>query len=243
MKQIEFTLDLKASHIEHRLRAMETHRFWFPPANILFEISSGGKHYSTYIDNSSRLKLDYLFEDYDVRPGHQLRFRKVGAGTVWDVAITSGETVTQPLERFHKKPRRAKYRESIELSANEVYDLLRELSAYYDMIPEDETVSGEYNYAMTWKRVPSGNPVWVFEALQEAGMTQSLAKLKHARDGWNADIVVIVFSLQSLERVSSLLSDAFHEIRRRVLKILSWDLVGLVESKRKYSFVDDALSR
>lgn len=96
-----------------------------------------------------------------------------------------------------------------------------EIKGYY---ASEEYPMERFRLDVVWKRVPTGNPVKVFEVQIRGNFYEALAKLKHAWDIWNSGIFLI--TTEEYEPLARWLIDgSFHEIKN-VIKIVNWKRIN-----------------
>ncbi len=237
----EFELELSQSHLDHLLRALEEHRFWFPRSNVRFEYHCGGSYYETYVDNSSRMKLETLAENFHLEAGDNLRFVKVEQGTEWEITPHRRGRALDPIDPG-ESTRKHDFREMKTLPEEGILDMLEALAEHYDRVVERDFEVGTHLFPIVWKWSAKGAPTCIFDIFSPERGDAMLVAQKEARVQWNSRLVPIVTGLEDMQNLRHRLDLAFQEMRSDVTPVLSWDLWGLYDSKQKYNFVDSVLS-
>lgn len=78
--------------------------------------------------------------------------------------------------------------------------------------------TGRFRLDVVWRRLPQSVPNYVFEVQVEGNLSEALARLKHAVDLWNSHIYLIART-SDRERMTELLSGAFHEIQQQLIVV------------------------
>lgn len=102
-------------------------------------------------------------------------------------------------------------------------DLLMKLGEIKGFIVEDEFRMDGQRIDVIWKRIQKGVPTFVFEVQVGGNVTEALGKLKHANDLWNSNLFIIIED-KDHEKVQTLLSGTFHEIKDELTVILSSEI-------------------
>lgn len=102
-------------------------------------------------------------------------------------------------------------------------DLLKKLGEIKKFIVEEEYRMDGQRLDVIWKRIQKGVPTYVFEVQIGGNVTEALSKLKHAFDLWNSNLFIIIED-KDYEKVQTLLSGTFHEIRDKLTVILSSEI-------------------
>jgi predicted RNA-binding protein len=97
---------------------------------------------------------------------------------------------------------------------NTIRDMLCEIGKMEGKYSEKEySIDGQVD--VIWKRIPQGNPIWVFEVQIGGDIYHALAKLKHAFDLWNSNLYLVI-SEKDVAKAKELLGGAFHEIKDKI---------------------------
>ncbi|RLE62688.1 MAG: hypothetical protein DRJ47_10305 [Thermoprotei archaeon] len=91
------------------------------------------------------------------------------------------------------------------------------IEGYYVL---EEYPMNRFRLDVVWKRVPTGNPVKVFEVQIKGNFYEALAKLKHAWDIWNSQIFLVTTE-EFESQARWLVEGSFHEIKE-IIKIINW---------------------
>ena len=230
------------SHIRFKLKSLEKYRDWFPKADIEFEIRGNGKTYRTYVDRANRLRLHEILKDYpNVKPGDELVFSPVTGSRDWSVSLEPSETITQEKLVSERKPKSRKRIRTLDHS--HLQKMLVSLSQYYEMYAEEELRFEHFIFDVVWRRVPTGNPVKVFEVQVGGSLEGALTKLKHARDSWNADLFLIVISSKDADKADYLLGGSFHEMRNKTVILQGAEIYEMLLYKEKFGVIEKYIRR
>jgi len=235
---------LRKSAFKYKLRSLERYREWFPPANVEFEFKSYDRVYRTYVDRANRIRLhDWLRDHPEAKEGDYMVFIPLSGGREWLVELEKGPRSKQATLGAPPKKREPQSRGSIRFSHREIQEIVVNLAEHFGMFAEEELREGPYVYDVVWRRVRSGNPVKVFEVQVSGSLDSALAKLKHARDTWNADLFLIVTNARDAEKAEFLLSGSFHEIRNRLLVLRDTELYEILLYKTRHGEIEQRLLR
>lgn len=102
-------------------------------------------------------------------------------------------------------------------------NLLMKLGEIKGFIVEEEFRMDGQRLDVIWKRIQKGAPTYVFEVQVGGNVTEALSKLKHSFDLWNSNLYIIIED-KDYEKVQTLLSGTFHEIRDKLTVILSSEI-------------------
>jgi len=210
----EFRLKLMKSHIKYQLKSLERYRDWFPRADVVFELRGENKVYNTYVDKTNRLKLSEILQTHpDIKPGDTLVFTPLSGGRDWQVIAETSSATTQTKLVSEKKTRSRKKPTSLDHSR--LQEIIVDLSEHFGMYAQAEFRFEHFIYDVIWLRVPSGNPVKVFEVQVGGNLDSALTKLKHARNSWNADLFLVTNRTKDADKAAYLLGGSFHEISEK----------------------------
>ena len=109
---------------------------------------------------------------------------------------------------------------------------LLEIGRLQNNICEKEYPMENTRLDAVWRRVERSVPNYVFEVQIGGNIYQALAKLKHAYDLWNSNIYLVARKTDK-DKVTLLLSGAFHEIRERLRFIDERVIKELATRKRE----------
>lgn len=237
-----FRLMLRKSHIKFNLKSLEKYREWFPRADIEFELRGDGKTYRTYIDRANRLRLHELLKDHpDAKPGDFLVFSREPGSREWAISLEKSDLTTQTRLTAKKAAKPKKKVRTFDHSS--LQKMLLSLSDYYDMQAQEEFRFEHFIFDVIWTRVPSGNPVKVFEVQVGGSLEGALTKLKHARDTWNADLFLIVISSKDADKAEYLLGGSFHEMRRKTVILRGSEIYEMLMYKERFGEIEQRLRR
>ena len=102
-------------------------------------------------------------------------------------------------------------------------NLLLKLGEIKRFIVEEEFRMDSQRLDVIWKRIERGAPTFVFEVQIGGNITEALGKLKHAYDLWNSNLYIVVED-KDRDKVNSLLSGTFHEIKDKLTVILASEI-------------------
>lgn len=115
---------------------------------------------------------------------------------------------------------------SPEPNHDRIRDIVVHCGALQGLPSEKEYPIDSKRLDAVWKRIPQGNPVYVFEVQIGGDFFAALAKLKHAWDVWNAKPVLVTTSKYAND-ATNWLSGSFHEMIH-VCAVVDWrDMVKL----------------
>lgn len=237
-----FRLMLRKSHIKFKLKSLERYREWFPRADIEFELRGDGKTYKTYVDRANRLRLNDILKDHpDAKPGDHLVFTKEPGSREWSISLEKFDSTTQTklIDVKRKKPKK----KTRTFDHSSLQKMLVSLSEYYDMQAREEFRFEQFIFDVIWTRVPTGNPVKVFEVQVGGSLEGALTKLKHARDSWNADLFLIVISSKDADKAEYLLGGSFHEMRQKTVILRGSDIYEMLMYKERFGEIEQRLRR
>jgi len=101
--------------------------------------------------------------------------------------------------------------------------LLLRLGEIKGFIVEEEYRLDGQKLDVIWRRIERGVPTFVFEVQIGGNVTEALGKLKHAYDLWNSNLYIVIED-KDRNKVSTLLSGTFHEIKDKLTVILASEI-------------------
>jgi predicted RNA-binding protein len=237
-----FRLKLGKSHIKCKLKSLEKYREWFPRADIEFELRGDGKTYRTYVDRGNRIRLHELLKDHpDAKVGDFLVFTTEPGSREWTISLEKSDSTTQT-RLISEKPSKPKKKVRT-FDHSSLQKILVSLSEYYDMHAQEEFRFEHFIFDVIWTRVPTGNPIKVFEVQVGGSLEGALTKLKHARDTWNSDLFLIVTSSKDADKAEYLLGGSFHEMRRKTVILRGSEVYEMLMYKERFGEIEQRLRR
>ncbi|MGB9592135.1 MAG: hypothetical protein ACPL1K_06425 [Candidatus Kryptoniota bacterium] len=116
-------------------------------------------------------------------------------------------------------------------SHKEIKEKLLEIGKLQNYIVEEEYQFDLGRLDVVWRKVERSVPLYVFEVSVRGDFYHDLAKLKHAFDLWHSHIFIVT-SQDHLNKIQTLLSGSFHEIRQKLRFIDQERVKQLYERKR-----------
>jgi len=136
------------------------------------------------------------------------------------------------ISKFNERPA-AEVQESV--THKQIKEKLLEIGKLQNYIAEEEYQFELGRLDVVWRKVERSVPLYVFEVNVKGDFYHDLAKLKHAFDLWHSHIFIVT-SQDHLNKIETLLSGSFHEIREKLKFISQERVIELYE--RKKSFFD-----
>ena len=181
----------------------------------------------------------WQFETIYILPRSEWRIKKIPLGgdmkigyraglnsvkNVASIALLNEKIKEQWKSRIIEEPVSEYLTEEIKKKApNEhvrLKNLLLKLGEIKGFIVEEEFRMDSQRLDVIWKRIERGAPTFVFEVQIGGNVTEALGKLKHAYDLWNSNLYIVIED-KDRDKVNSLLSGTFHEIKEKLTVILS----------------------
>ena len=160
---------------------------------------------------------------------HFTRFRLIKRGDltspaygVWQITEQGRERVLQELPPVEAEIHAETRHKELQRKVEQIGRVLRRYA-------RSEFAEGPYIYDVIWKD-SEHNPLvsHVFEVQDKGSVVEALAKLKHARDRWRAELILVVIDEKDRRRAERLLhpylSGTFHEIAEWVRILLAEDI-------------------
>ena len=118
-------------------------------------------------------------------------------------------------------------------SHDDIQEILVEIGKLQGYVAESEYPCDGGRLDVVWRRLERSVPTRVFEIHVGGDIYHALGKLKHAFDLWNSHIFIVTSEVER-NKVESLLSGTFHEIRSRIKFIELEQVDELYKRKKNY---------
>jgi len=125
---------------------------------------------------------------------------------------------------------------------DKIRDMIRDIGEVDNWIAEIEyPIEDLGDLDVVWRRVPTGNPTYVFEVQIGGDIFQALIKLKHAFDEWNS-IPFLVIDKKLREKARGIIGGAFHQIKDKIRIVTTEEIEELHNIQSKDKQIKDRLS-
>ena len=121
-----------------------------------------------------------------------------------------------------------------------VQEMLVELGSLQRFLSHREYPMDRERLDVAWRRVEGSVPTYVFEVQVGGDMHHALAKLKHAYDLWNSN-VVLALGPSDLPKAQTLLAGTFHEVRDKEKLVELSKIQELYYLKKQWKALEKSL--
>jgi predicted RNA-binding protein len=121
-----------------------------------------------------------------------------------------------------------------------VQEMLVELGSLQRFLSNREYPMDRERLDVAWRRVEGSVPTYVFEVQVGGDIHHALAKLKHAYDLWNSN-VVLALGPTDMPKAITLLAGTFHEVRDKVKLVELSKIQELYRLKKQWKVLERSI--